>query len=242
MLKIEGLVTRYGNITAVKGISLEVNQGEIVSIIGANGAGKSTTLKTVSGLLKPSQGHIEFQGKNITGWAPDRILRAGIAQVPEGRLILGELTVRENLLMGAYTRKDKESITRDMEHILESFPPIANRINQRGNTLSGGERQMLAIGRALMARPELLLLDEPSLGLAPVIVEEIFRIIRQLHQEGTTILLVEQNARQALEFSDRGYVMEVGKMLLSDSGQNLLANDTVIKAYLGVQRREAPQN
>lgn len=237
MLKIDGLVTRYGNITAIKGVSLEVKEGEIVSVIGANGAGKSTTLKTVSGLLKPSQGNIEFQGKSISSWTPDRILRAGIALVPEGRWILGELTVRENLLMGAYTRKDKESIKKDMKQILDAFPPIASRVNQRGNTLSGGERQMLAIGRALMARPSLLLLDEPSLGLAPLIVEEIFRIVRQLRQDGTTILLVEQNARQALELSDRGYVMEVGRVLLSDSGHNLLDNDMVIKAYLGVHRK-----
>ncbi len=241
MLKIKDLVTRYGNITAVKGISLEVKQGEIVSIIGANGAGKSTTLKTISGLLKPSEGYIEFQNQNIAGWSPDRILRAGIAQVPEGRWILGELTVRENLLMGAYTRRDRESIKKDMEQILESFPPIADRIGQYGNTLSGGERQMLAIGRALMSRPSLLLLDEPSLGLAPIIVEEIFRIIRELHEQGTTILLVEQNARQALEFSHRGYVMEVGKVLLSDSGQNLLDNDMVVNAYLGVRRSETSQ-
>jgi branched-chain amino acid transport system ATP-binding protein len=214
-----------------------VNQGEIVSIIGANGAGKSTTLKTISGLLRPHQGLIEFQGENISAWLPDRILRSGIAQVPEGRWILGELTVRENLLMGAYTRKDKEAIKKDMGEILEVFPPIANRIGQPGNTLSGGERQMLAIGRALMARPSLLLLDEPSLGLAPIIVEEIFKIIRSLRDEGTTILLVEQNARQALEFSDRGYVMEVGRITLTDSGPNLLHNDMVVKAYLGVQRK-----
>lgn len=237
MLKIESLVTRYGNITAVKDVSLEVKEGEIVSIIGANGAGKSTTLKTVSGLLRPSQGIIEFQGKPITSLTPDRILRAGIAQVPEGRWILGELTVRENLLMGAYTRRDKESIKKDMERVLGAFPPIASRVNQRGNTLSGGERQMLAIGRALMSKPSLLLLDEPSLGLAPLIVEEIFRIVRQLRQDGTTILLVEQNARQALELSDRGYVMEVGRVLLSDTGRNLLDNDMVVKAYLGVHRK-----
>lgn len=237
MLKIDNLITRYGNITAVKGISLEVKQGEIVSIIGANGAGKSTTLKTVSGLLRPSQGRIEFQGKDITGWAADRILREGIAQSPEGNLILGELTVRENLLMGAYIRKDKAEIKKDAAQILASFPPIAARFNQRGNTLSGGERQMLAIGRALMSRPLLLLLDEPSLGLAPLIVEEIFRIICDLRSRGVNILLVEQNARQALELSDRGYVMEVGQMLLSDSGKNLLTNDAVIKAYLGVRGR-----
>jgi len=242
MLRIENLVTRYGNITAVKGISLEVHEGEIVCIIGANGAGKSTTLKTISGLIKLSQGDIEYQGKNITRWSPDRILRAGIAQVPEGRWILGELTVRENLLMGAYTRKDSAAIKKEMGQILDLFPPIANRINQRGNTLSGGERQMLAIGRALMSKPSLMLLDEPSLGLAPIIVVEIFRIIRDLREQGTTILLVEQNARQALEFSDRAYVMEVGKVTLSDSGKNLLNNDTVIKAYLGIRRRETSLN
>ncbi len=242
MLRIENLVIRYGNITAVKGISLEVHEGEIVCIIGANGAGKSTTLKTISGLLKPFQGHVEFQGVSITGWTPDRILRAGIAQVPEGRWILGELTVRENLLMGAYTRKDNASIKKEMGQILDLFPPIANRINQRGNTLSGGERQMLAIGRALMSKPSLMLLDEPSLGLAPIIVVEIFRIIRDLREQGTTILLVEQNARQALEFSDRAYVMEVGKVTLSDSGENLLNNDAVIKAYLGIRRRETSLN
>ncbi|MBI4595701.1 MAG: ABC transporter ATP-binding protein [Candidatus Tectomicrobia bacterium] len=242
MLKIENLVTKYGNITAVKGISLEVNQGEIVSIIGSNGAGKSTTLKTISGLLTPAEGCIKFQGKDITAWTPDRILRLGIAQVPEGNLILGELTVRENLLMGAYIRKDKDAIIKDMEGILNSFPPIANRINQRGNTLSGGERQMLAIGRALMSRPSLLLMDEPSLGLAPLIVEEIFHIIRDLSQKGVNILLVEQNARQVLELSDRGYVMEVGSVILCDSGRNLLHNDTVIKAYLGVKRKDNSPN
>lgn len=242
MLKIKDLVISYGNITAVKGITLDVEEGEIVTIIGANGAGKTTTLQTISGLLKPSQGSIEFKGENIAGWIPDRILRAGIAQVPEGRWILGEMTVRENLLMGAYTRRDKAAIKKDMADILDIFKPIADRIGQRGNTLSGGERQMLAIGRALMARPSLLLLDEPSLGLAPLIVEEIFRIIRDLRQQGTTILLVEQNARQALELADRGYVMEVGNVTLSDSGENLLGNDSVLKAYLGVRRNETPSN
>lgn len=237
MLKIENLVVRYGNITAVKDISLRVDTGEIVAIIGANGAGKTTTLKTISGLLKPARGRIEFHGKDITSWAPDRTIRAGIAQAPEGTMILGGLTVRENLIMGAYIRKDKAGIREDIERVQVIFPPIANRMNQRGDTLSGGERQMLAIGRALMSRPSLLLLDEPSLGLAPLIVEEIFRMICDLRLKGVNILLIEQNARQALELSDRGYVMEVGKVLLSDSGQNLLANEAVRKAYLGVQRQ-----
>jgi len=233
LLKLDNVKTYYGNIRALKGISLEVNEGEIVCLIGGNGAGKSTTLMTISGVLNPEEGDVLYQGRSIAGLRPDYIVQMGICQVPEGRMIFPLLTVNENLDLGAYLRKDRDGIKEDIERVFELFPVLRERGKQAGGTLSGGEQQMLAIGRALMARPKLLLLDEPSLGLAPILVDTIFDIIRQINEQGTTILLVEQNAQLALQFSHRGYVIETGMIALADTSAALLNNEQVKKAYLG---------
>lgn len=234
MLKVSGIETYYGNIQALKGIDLEVKQGEIVTIIGANGAGKTTTMKSVSGLLKPKRGKIEFLGEDITGLRPDQLVKKGISLVPEGRAILAKMTVMENLEMGAFQRKDHE-IANDLEKVMNRFPILRERKNQLGGTLSGGQQQMLAIARALMSRPKLLLLDEPSMGLAPLIVADIFKIIKEINQEGTTVLLVEQNVRQALKIAHKGFVLETGKLIASGTSQELLGNAKVKEAYLGRQ-------
>lgn len=231
MLKLSKVHTHYGKIEALKGISLEVNQGEIVSIIGANGAGKSTALMTISGIIKPSKGHIELEGERIDSLSPDSIVRLGISHVPEGRRIFPRLTVKENLQLGAYLRKDH--INDDLERVYAIFPILKERINQAGGTLSGGEQQMLAIGRALMTRPRLLLLDEPSLGLAPIIVNKIFEVIREINQEGVTLLLVEQNAHLALQASHRGYILETGRVVHHDLSSRLMTDQKVREAYLG---------
>ncbi len=233
LLELANVKTYYGNIRALKGISIEVNEGEIVCLIGGNGAGKSTTLMTVSGVLTPEEGDVVYQGQSIISLRPDNIVQMGICQVPEGRMIFPMLSVMENLDLGAYLRKDKDGIKKDFERVFGLFPILRERVKQAGGTLSGGEQQMLAIGRALMARPKLLLLDEPSLGLAPIMVDTIFEIIRQINNQGTTILLVEQNAQLALQFSHRGYVIETGEIALADTSAELLNNDQVKKAYLG---------
>ena len=233
LLKLDNVKTYYGNIRALKGISLEVDEGEIVCLIGGNGAGKSTTLMTISGVLTPDEGDVIYQGQSIVSVPPDNIVQLGICQVPEGRMIFPVLTVMENLDLGAYLRKDRNGIKEDLDRVFTLFPVLRERSKQHGGTLSGGEQQMLAIGRALMARPKLLLLDEPSLGLAPILVDSIFDIIRQINNQGTTILLVEQNAQLALQFSNRGYVIETGEIALSDASAELLKNEQVKKAYLG---------
>jgi branched-chain amino acid transport system ATP-binding protein len=233
LLELDNVKTYYGNIRALKGISIEVNEGEIVCLIGGNGAGKSTTLMTISGVLTPEEGEVIYQGRPIVSLRPDNIVQMGICQVPEGRMIFPMLSVMENLELGAYLRKDKDGIKKDLERVFGLFPILRERIKQAGGTLSGGEQQMLAIGRALMARPKLLLLDEPSLGLAPIVVDSIFDIIRQINEEGTTILLVEQNAQLALQFSHRGYVLETGEITLADTSEALRTNEQVKKAYLG---------
>ncbi|MBU5364938.1 ABC transporter ATP-binding protein [Enterococcus devriesei] len=232
MLKIENLSVHYGMIQAVRDVSFEVNQGEIVSLIGANGAGKTTILRTISGLIQPSKGTIQFEGKPIQKRAPRKIVAQGISQVPEGRHVFSGLTVLENLEMGAYLRKDG-SLKEDYEHVYEKFPILKERLTQDASTLSGGEQQMLAMGRALMSKPRLLLLDEPSMGLAPIFIKEIFNIIQEIKEQGTTVLLIEQNAKMALSIADRGYVLETGKVVLSGTGQELLDSDEVKKAYLG---------
>ena len=235
MLKIDNIQTYYGSIQALKGISIEIHEGEIITLIGANGAGKSTTLMSISGIVPPRSGEITFMGEPIHGKPPEKIVSLGISQVPEGRLIFPQLTVTENLDMGAFLRTDKDGIKQDMEYIFGLFPLLTERRHQQGGTLSGGEQQMLAISRALMARPRLLLLDEPSLGLAPKIVRQIFEIIMKINSEQkTTIFLVEQNANLALKVANRGYVMENGKIVLEDSADNLLSNEEVKKAYLGI--------
>jgi len=235
MLKLKDVHTYYGNIHALKGISIEVSEGEVISLIGANGAGKSTTLMTTSGVVPAKQGSIEFKGKDITQLPPDEIVKMGICQVPEGRRIFPYLTVAENLDMGAFLRDDKDGINTDLEYVYGLFPILANRRNQAGGTLSGGEQQMLAISRALMSRPKVLLLDEPSLGLAPIIVKQIFSIIKKINEEQkTTIFIVEQNANLALKAANRGYVMENGTITMTDTGENLLTNEDVKKAYLGI--------
>ena len=231
MLKLSKIHIHYGKIEALKGISLELSQGEIVSLIGANGAGKSTALMAISGIIKPSKGHIEFEGKRIDSLSPDAIVKLGISQVPEGRRIFPRLTVKENLSLGAYLRKDRTE--KDLEHIFEIFPILKERLNQSGGTLSGGEQQMLAIGRALMGRPRLLLLDEPSLGLAPIFVNKIFEVIQEINREGVTVLLVEQNAHLALQVSHRGYILETGRIVKHDESHRLLNNEEVREAYLG---------
>jgi branched-chain amino acid transport system ATP-binding protein len=233
LLELDDVKTYYGNIRALKGISIEVNEGEIVCLIGGNGAGKSTTLMTISGVLTPVDGDVLYQGQSIVSVRPDNIVQMGICQVPEGRMIFPLLTVMENLDLGAYLRKDKAGIKQDINRVFELFPVLRERSNQAGGTLSGGEQQMLAIGRALMAHPKLLLLDEPSLGLAPILVDAIFEIIQQINKQGTTILLVEQNAQLALQYSHRGYVLETGEIALSDTSAELLKNEQVKKAYLG---------
>ena len=234
MLELTAIETFYGNIQALKGVSLKVAQGEIVTLIGANGAGKSTTLMSISGVVHPRKGSIAFLGEDITASTTERIVSMGITQVPEGRMIFPRLTVRENLLMGAYLRKDKAGIRDDEEHAYALFPVLRERRTQMGGTLSGGEQQMLAIGRALMARPKLLLLDEPSLGLAPLVVENIFEIIVQINKDGVTVMLVEQNAQMALQIAHRGYVLETGHVTLEGPGKELLSNPKVRSAYLGL--------
>jgi branched-chain amino acid transport system ATP-binding protein len=233
LLEIENIHTYYGHIHALKGISLDVNKGEIVTLIGANGAGKSTMLKTTSGLLRPRQGSIRLEGEDLTRYRPHQIVAKGVVQVPEGRRIFGRLTVKENLEMGAFTITDHSLIESNLERVFNLFPRLRERQKQVGGTLSGGEQQMLATGRALMASPSVLLMDEPSMGLAPVLVDIIFDTIRQLHADGTTILLVEQNARMALQVASRGYVLQTGTILLSDNAENLRRNEMVRKAYLG---------
>ncbi len=233
LLQTKQLAISYGGIKAVKGIDLEIKQGELVCLIGANGAGKSTTLNALCGALPVTSGEILYQGESITGVPSHTLVRRGIALVPEGRGIFGRLTVEENLQMGAYIRKDHSAIKQDMAHIYQLFPRLLERRTQKAGTLSGGEQQMLALGRAMMSRPQLLLLDEPSMGLAPLMVRKIFETIRQIATEGVTLLLVEQNARLALEVSQRGYVMENGLITLADSAANLLHNSQVQQAYLG---------
>jgi len=233
LLELESIKTYYGNIRALKGISMAVDDGEIVCLIGGNGAGKSTTLMTISGVLTPVEGEVLYLGRSITAVRPDNIVQMGICQVPEGRMIFPLLTVEENLDLGAYLRKDREGIKRDFERIFTLFPVLQERCKQHGGTLSGGEQQMLAIARALMGRPKLLLLDEPSLGLAPILVDSIFETIEEINAQGTTILLVEQNAQLALKFSHRGYVLETGEIVLADTSEALRENEQVRTAYLG---------
>ena len=235
MLELKNIKTFYGNIQALKDVNIQISEGEIITLIGANGAGKSTTLMSICGIVPPRTGEILFMGQPIQDMAPNEIVSLGICQVPEGRRIFPFLTVAENLDMGAFLRKDKDVIKRDIDYIYELFPILAERRNQAGGTLSGGEQQMLAISRALMAKPRLLLLDEPSLGLAPIIVKRIFDIIRKINTESkTTIFLVEQNANLALKVAHRGYVMETGQVTFSDTAENLMANGEVRRAYLGV--------
>jgi branched-chain amino acid transport system ATP-binding protein len=235
MLKLTDIHTYYGNIHALKGIDIEVDEGEIIALIGANGAGKSTTLMTTCGIVPAKKGQVEFNGEDITYLSPDEIVKKGICQVPEGRRIFPYLTVAENLDMGAFLRRDKENVRQDLAYVYELFPILANRRHQSGGTLSGGEQQMLAISRALMSRPKVLLLDEPSLGLAPIVVKQIFAIIEKINRESqTTIFIVEQNANLALKAAHRGYVMETGRITMTDTGENLLANEDVKKAYLGI--------
>lgn len=233
MLELKDIHTYYGNIRAVRGISIEVNAGEKVCMIGANGAGKSTTLMTVSGVHVPAEGSIYFEGEDITTTSAEQRVALGISQVPEGRLIFPDMTVLENLELGAYIRNDSTGIKSDLNRIFDYFPVLAERRKQRGGSLSGGEQQMLAIGRSLMSNPRLLLLDEPSLGLAPLIVKQIFEIIQQINEEGTTILLVEQNAQLALNVTNRGYVMETGEITIEGASTDLLADERVRQAYLG---------
>ena len=233
MLKIDNLHVSYGGIRALRGISLEVPDGKIVTLIGANGAGKSTTLQAVSGLVRASEGTINYDGQNLTNYTTDRIISAGIALVPEGRRVFPDLTVLENLRIGAYLRNDRDGIEKDIEWVYSLFPRLEERSWQLAGTLSGGEQQMLAVGRALMSRPKLMMMDEPSLGLAPLVVKGIFEIIREINRQGVTVLLIEQNANMALKTADIGYVLETGEIKLTGSGRELLANEAVKKAYLG---------
>ena len=233
MFKVEELNVYYDKIHAVKGVSFEVRDGEICTLIGANGAGKTTILQTISGLLRPKSGKISFDGVDITGQSPNQILVRGLAQVPEGRRVFGQMTVLENLEMGAFTRRDTAGIREDLEMVFHSFPRLKERLRQPAGTLSGGEQQMLAMGRALMSRPKMLLLDEPSMGLAPILVDEIFSIIRQVNKTGVTVLLVEQNATKALEITDYSYVLSTGKIVSSGEGRSLLTDASVRSAYLG---------
>ncbi len=233
MLEVKDVHTYYGNIHALKGVSLRVDQGEVVTLIGSNGAGKTTTLRTIQGLLRPRQGSILFEGGSVNSLSTQAIVRLGISQSPEGRLIFPRMTVRENLEMGAFSRRDSLGIKSDTERVLNLFPRLRERISQKGGTLSGGEQQMLAIARALMARPRLLLLDEPSMGLAPMLVTQIFSIIRDINAQGTTILLVEQNARMALTVAHRGYVLQTGQVVLTGTAIALQSNEMVRQAYLG---------
>jgi branched-chain amino acid transport system ATP-binding protein len=233
LLEVNDVHTYYGNIHALKGITIRVEDGEVVTLIGSNGAGKSTTLKTISGLLKPRHGNVMFQGKRLDHMAPDDIVKVGVAQSPEGRRIFSRMTVTENLEMGAYSRTDRAAVKRDMDRVFELFPRLRERRGQKGGTMSGGEQQMLAIGRALMSEPKVLLLDEPSMGLSPILVETIFQVVEDINKQGTTILLVEQNALLALQVAHRGYVLQTGAIVMEDTGQNLLKSELVRKAYLG---------
>jgi branched-chain amino acid transport system ATP-binding protein len=233
MLKVNGIDVFYGNIHALKGVSLEINEGEIVTLIGANGAGKSTLLKTLSGLLKPKKGTIEYLGNSISGKAPQSIVKVGISHVPEGRRVFANMSVEENLELGAYLRKDSKEIRKDIQSVYDLFPRLQERRKQLSGTLSGGEQQMLAMGRAIMAKPKLLLLDEPSMGLAPLMVKTIFQIIEKINQDGTTILLVEQNANMALSVANRAYVIETGRVGISGTAAELQASEEIKKAYLG---------
>ena len=233
MLKVDNLVVHYGAIKALRGISFEVNEGEIITLIGSNGAGKTTTLHAISNIIKKTSGSVSFDGTDITAMSPDHIVKTGLVQVPEGRRIFANLTVRENLEMGAYTRKDRAGIAADMEKVYGLFPRLKERIKQVAGTLSGGEQQMLAIGRALMTGPRLLLLDEPSMGLAPILVDEIFHIIKTINAAGTTVLLVEQNAFKALSLATRAYILETGSIVKAGTGQELLKDNSVREAYLG---------
>jgi branched-chain amino acid transport system ATP-binding protein len=233
VLRVDDVHTFYGSIAAVKGVSLEVRDGEIVTLLGANGAGKSTTLRTINGLVRPRRGRVVFQGKDITHERPHRIVKQGIAQSPEGRKLFPRMTVIENLEMGAFQRADRKEIQQDMERVFELFPRLEERKHQKAGTMSGGEQQMCAIGRALMARPKLLMLDEPSMGLAPIFVEKIFEIVQEINAQGTPILLVEQNALMALDVADRGYVLETGRVALADDAKSLRQNEQVRKTYLG---------
>lgn len=234
MLELREVQAGYGHIQPLRAVSLKVGAGEIVTLIGANGAGKSTTLMTVCGVVPAQAGEILFEGESLRGLSPESIVGRGIVQVPEGRRIFPRMSVLENLEMGAYLRRDPAGICRDLEHVMELFPILAERRHQAGGTLSGGEQQMLAISRALMARPKLLLLDEPSLGLAPLVIRQIFAIIRRINAEGTTVFLVEQNANQALKLAHRGYVLETGRVTMADSAERLLDNEDVKRAYLGI--------
>ncbi|MFZ5881047.1 MAG: ABC transporter ATP-binding protein [Chloroflexota bacterium] len=235
MLELKNVHTYYGNIHALKGISITVNDGEIVTLIGSNGAGKSTTLRTIQGLIRPRSGTVLLDGVALETLPPHRVAEMGVAQSPEGRMIFPRMTVLENLEMGAYARKDKSSFKEDLERVFSLFPRLKERITQKGGTLSGGEQQMLAMGRALMAHPKILLLDEPSMGLSPLLVELIFDTIVAINKEGTTVLLVEQNALMALSIANRGYVLQTGEIILSDDAQNLKNNEMVQKSYLGVE-------
>jgi len=234
-LLLEDVHTYYGSIHALKGVALEVHEGEVVTLIGANGAGKSTTLRSINGLNTPREGRIVFQGKDITRRPPHEIVQMGISQSPEGRRLFPHMTVLENLEMGAFQRSDRSQIKEDLDRVYSLFPRLAERKSQRGGTLSGGEQQMVAMGRALMARPKLLMLDEPSMGLAPIFVEKIFEIVREINEQGTTILLVEQNALMALDAADRGYVLETGRVALADEAKALRENEQVQKTYLGIE-------
>jgi branched-chain amino acid transport system ATP-binding protein len=233
VLEVRDIHTYYGNIHALKGISIKVEAGEVVTLIGSNGAGKSTTLKTISGVLKPRKGSVHFEGKRIDQIEPDEVVKMGIAQSPEGRRIFSRMTVMENLEMGAYSRKDRTNIQNDMERVFMLFPRLKERLNQKGGTMSGGEQQMLAIGRSLMSRPKVLLLDEPSMGLSPILVETIFGVIRDINRDGTTVLVVEQNALMALQVAHRGYVLQTGTIVMEDTSKNLMQSELVRKAYLG---------
>lgn len=235
MLEVNDIHTYYGNIHALKGVSLKVEKGEIVTLIGSNGAGKTTTLRSICGMQKPRQGSILLEGEDLSSFKAHQIVSKGVAMVPEGRGIFARLTVAENLDLGAYNRKDRQEIQGDLEYVFTIFPRLKERIKQVAGTLSGGEQQMLATGRALMARPSLLLMDEPSMGLAPVLVEAIFDVIKVINQKGTTILLVEQNALMALSIANRGYVIQTGQIVLQDTASNLRSNETVQKAYLGME-------
>ncbi len=234
MLEVSDIHTYYGSIHALKGVSLRVEENEIVCLIGANGAGKTTTLMTISGVLRPKKGSVHFQGANITKTPTDKIVKLGVTQVPEGRMIFPRLTVQENLWMGAYTRKPSDDMKKDEDWIYSLFPILFERRKQAGGTLSGGEQQMLAIGRAIMARPKILLLDEPSLGLAPIVVENIFEVIQEINRQGATVMLVEQNAQMALQISHRGYVLSTGGIILQGNSQELMENPQVQAAYLGM--------
>jgi branched-chain amino acid transport system ATP-binding protein len=234
LLDVEGVDTYYGRVQALHGVSLTIDDGEIVTLIGSNGAGKTTTLRTISGLARPARGRVRLRGTDISGLPPDRVVMRGIGHAPEGRRVFGRMTVRDNLFLGAYVRKDAAGIRSDQERVFSFFPRLRERRNQIAGTLSGGEQQMLAIGRALMSRPKILLLDEPSLGLAPILVDTIFQVIREINGQGTTILLIEQNAAKALQVANRGYVLETGRIVQEGSAKALLESPDVQRAYLGI--------